>query len=131
MNEELFNEASRSNVLSKKLVDQLQESMSYSSISFINWTIEVLKLLKARIERGDKLTDEPQVLPMIFSPSVNLWRIISLITLQARYLQYPSERRRSTSPWSPVRAATTLSWQMMATRRPTAGSPASVNVSHW
>ena len=58
MNEELFNEASRSNVLSKKLVDQLQESMSYSSISFINWTIEVLKLLKARIERGDKLTDE-------------------------------------------------------------------------
>ena len=31
MNEELFNEASRSNVLSKKLVDQLQESMSYSS----------------------------------------------------------------------------------------------------
>ena len=58
MNEELLNEASRSNVLSKKLVDQLQESMSYSSISFINWTIEVLKLLKARIERGDKLTDE-------------------------------------------------------------------------
>ena len=58
MNEELFNEASRSNVLSKKLIDQLQESMSYSSISFINWTIEVLKLLKARIERGDKLTDE-------------------------------------------------------------------------
>ena len=58
MNEELFNEASRSNVLSKKLVEQLQESMSYSSISFINWTIEVLKLLKARIERGDKIKDE-------------------------------------------------------------------------
>ena len=58
MNEELFNEASRSNVLSKKLIDQLQESMSYSSISFVNWTIEVLKLLKARIERGDKITDE-------------------------------------------------------------------------
>lgn len=58
MNEELFNEASKSNVLSKKLIDQLQESMNYSSISFINWTIEVLKLLKARIERGDKITDE-------------------------------------------------------------------------
>ena len=58
MNEELFNEASKSNVLSKKLVDQLQESMDYSSISFINWTIEVLKLLKARIERGDKIKDE-------------------------------------------------------------------------
>ena len=58
MNEELFNEASKSNVLSKKLIDQLQESMNYSSISFISWTIEVLKLLKARIERGDKITDE-------------------------------------------------------------------------
>ena len=34
MNEELFNEAARSNVLSRKLIDQLQESMSYSSISF-------------------------------------------------------------------------------------------------
>ena len=40
MNEELFNEASKSNILSKQLVDQLQESMTYSSISFINWTIE-------------------------------------------------------------------------------------------
>ena len=58
MNEELFNEASKSNILSKQLVDQLQESMTYSSISFINWTIEVLKLLKARIERGDKIKNE-------------------------------------------------------------------------
>ena len=30
MNEELFNEASKSNILSKQLVDQLQESMTYS-----------------------------------------------------------------------------------------------------
>mgnify|MGYP003106917878 CR=1 FL=1 len=37
MNEELFNEAARSNVLSKKLIDQLQESMTYSSISFIRY----------------------------------------------------------------------------------------------
>ena len=58
MNEELFNEASRSNVLSKKLIDQLQESMSYSSISFINWTIEVLTLIKNRLKRGDRITDE-------------------------------------------------------------------------
>ena len=58
MNEELFNEATKSNVLTKKLIDQLLESMTYSSISFINWTIEVLKLLKARIERGDKIKDE-------------------------------------------------------------------------
>ena len=29
MNEELFNEAAKSNVLTKKLIDQLQESMKY------------------------------------------------------------------------------------------------------
>lgn len=58
MNEELFNEAAKSNVLSKKLIDQLQESMTYSSISFINWTIEVLTLIKNRLERGDRITDE-------------------------------------------------------------------------
>ena len=58
MNEELFNEAARSNVLSRKLIDQLQESMSYSSISFINWTIEVLTLIKNRLERGDRISDE-------------------------------------------------------------------------
>ena len=58
MNEELFNEAAKSNILSKKLIDQLQESMTYSSISFINWTIEVLTLIKNRLERGDRITDE-------------------------------------------------------------------------
>ena len=58
MNEELFNEAAKSNVLSKKLIDQLQESMSYSSISFINWAIEVLTLVRNRLERGDRITDE-------------------------------------------------------------------------
>ena len=30
MNEELFNEATKSNVLTKKLIDQLLESMTYS-----------------------------------------------------------------------------------------------------
>lgn len=58
MNEELYNEAVRSNVLSKRLIEQLLESMNYSSISFINWSIEVLSLIKTRLERGDKITDE-------------------------------------------------------------------------
>ena len=62
MNEELFNEATKSNVLTKKLIDQLLESMTYSSISFINWTIETL----------GKFT------PCILSSS--LWRRISLLT---------------------------------------------------
>ena len=58
MNQELYEEAVRSDVLSKKLIDQLLESMSYSSISFINWTVEVLSVIKTRLDRGDKITDE-------------------------------------------------------------------------
>ena len=58
MNRELYDEAIRSNILSRKLIEQLMESMNYSSISFINWTVEVLKIIKTRLERGDKITDE-------------------------------------------------------------------------
>ena len=72
MNEELFNEAAKSNVLTKKLIDQLQESMTYSSISFINWTIEVLTLIKNRLERGDRITDEVSGKVYTAKPSRNL-----------------------------------------------------------
>lgn len=58
MNQELYNEAVRSHILSKRLVNQLLEGMEYSSISFINWTIEVLSVIKTRLDRGDKITDE-------------------------------------------------------------------------
>ena len=58
MNKELYDEAIRSNILSRKLIEQLMESMNYSSISFINWTVEVLKIIRTRLERGDKITDE-------------------------------------------------------------------------
>ena len=51
MNHELYEEAIHSDVLSEKLISQLLESMEYSSISFINWSIEVLKLILVRIER--------------------------------------------------------------------------------
>lgn len=57
MRNQLFEEAKRSDTLSKELISNLLESMEYSSISFINWTIDVLKILKTRIERGDKITD--------------------------------------------------------------------------
>ena len=72
MNEELFNEATKSNVLTKKLIDQLLESMTYSSISFINWTIETLSLIKARLQRGDRITDEVSrgSLHLVFFPAV-------------------------------------------------------------
>ena len=58
MNQELYNEAVRSNILSRRLIEQLLESMNYSSISFINWTVEILKVIRTRLERGDKITDE-------------------------------------------------------------------------
>ena len=49
MNRELYDEAIRSNILSRKLIEQLMESMNYSSISFINWTVEGTKdLFKTR-----------------------------------------------------------------------------------
>lgn len=40
MNHELYEEAIHSDVLSEKLISQLLESMEYSSISFINWSID-------------------------------------------------------------------------------------------
>lgn len=58
MNQELYNEAVRSNILSRQLIEHLLESMQYSSISFINWTVDVLKIIKTRLDRGDKITDE-------------------------------------------------------------------------
>ena len=76
MNEELFNEATKSNVLTKKLIDQLLESMTYSSISFINWTIETLSLIKARLQRGDRITDEVSGEVYTFILSSSLWRRI-------------------------------------------------------
>ncbi len=58
MNQELYNEAVQSGILSKNLISTLLECMEYSSISFINWSIEVLGIIKTRLDRGDKITDE-------------------------------------------------------------------------
>ncbi len=58
MNQELYNEAVRSGLLSRKLIETLLETMEYNSISFINWSIDVLKIIKTRLDRGDRITDE-------------------------------------------------------------------------
>lgn len=124
MNEELFNEASKSNILSKQLVDQLQESMTYSSISFINWTIEVLKLLKARIERGDKIKNETTgVIYDLYTFRQFVENNFSTyITGQVFNTSIRSQKIYFTLEACP--AATTSSWQTPATKKPTAGSPA-------
>lgn len=54
----LFQTAKNSDVLTKELMGYLLESMDYTSISFINTAVELLQLLKIRIDRGDRITDE-------------------------------------------------------------------------
>ena len=124
MNEELFNEAARSNVLSKKLIDQLQESMTYSSISFINWTIEVLTLIKNRLERGDRISDEV---------SGEVYTIHSFQKfVKANFSSYITSQvfKEISNPekiYLPhVRTATVFLWQIPMTIRLTPGFPASV-----
>lgn len=58
MDNKLFRQAKYDDVLSKEVVSFLLETMEYSSISFINDAIAILRVLKIRIERGDKITDE-------------------------------------------------------------------------
>lgn len=57
MDNALFEQAKNEDVLSKELISFLLETMDYNSISFINDAIDILKVLKIRIERGDKITD--------------------------------------------------------------------------
>ena len=57
MNHELYEEAIHSDVLSEKLISQLLESMEYSSISFINWSIDVFVLnaaIKSKMKSVEK-----------------------------------------------------------------------------
>lgn len=58
MNQELYNEATQSNVLSRQLISTLLECMEYNSISFINWSVDVLRIIRTRLDRGDRITDE-------------------------------------------------------------------------
>ncbi len=57
MREHLLKEAKQSEILSKELISNLLESMDYSSISFLNWAVEVLDVIRIRIKRGDKIQD--------------------------------------------------------------------------
>lgn len=57
INKALYEEATHSSTLSKELISTLLETMDYASISFISWAVDILKVLKIRIDRGDKITD--------------------------------------------------------------------------
>ena len=86
MNKELYDEAVRSNVLSKALISTLLESMNYSSISFINWTVEVLKVIRTRLERGDKIIDEVSGITYDLNSFHKLYKIIYVFLTIFLYL---------------------------------------------
>ncbi len=81
----------------KKLIDQLLESMTYSSISFINWTIETLSLIKARLQRGDRITDEVSgEVYTLYSFQQFVEKNFFYLYKQARYLKRLLSRRKFT-----------------------------------
>lgn len=57
MNNILLEQAKHDDVLSKELISYLLETMDYNSLGFLNDAIEILSVLRIRIDRGDKITD--------------------------------------------------------------------------
>ena len=53
----IYEDATKSDVLSKELISALLETQDYNNYHFINWAIKTLSIIKIRIERGDKITD--------------------------------------------------------------------------
>ena len=103
MNRELYDEAIRSNILSRKLIEQLMESMNYSSISFINWTVEVLKIIKTRLERGDKITDEVSGITYDMKSFRKFCRAPTFLPiLQVRSLMLLIRQRKYIFLWKPA-----------------------------
>ena len=126
MNHELYEEAIHSDVLSEKLISQLLESMEYSSISFINWSIEVLKLIRVRIERGDKIKDEVSgeiYTKKSFHAFVKK-HFSSYIVLKARYLQTRLKRKKFIFHSNHVKTVNTIwLWQNLPKRKSMNGFP--------
>lgn len=58
MDQKLYDEALHSEKLSGWMMNSLKEGLEYSSISFINDTIAVLKAIRKRLERGDHIVLE-------------------------------------------------------------------------
>lgn len=56
--DELYSKVKETPILTRAIIDNLMESLDYNSMSFINQTVEVLKMFKTRIVRGDQITDE-------------------------------------------------------------------------
>ena len=132
MNKELYDEAIRSNILSRKLIEQLMESMNYSSISFINWTVEVLKIIKTRLERGDKITDEVSGITYDIKSFRNFVSTNFSPILQVRSLMLLIRQRKYIFLWKPPKTdmPTIWLWQIHQRTKHISGFPVSANAFH-
>ncbi len=124
MKNQLFEEAKRSDILSKALINNLLESMEYSSISFINWTIDVLKILRTRIDRGDKIKDEVSKITYDKKSFQAFVKKNFSSYIYSQVFADPKRQRKYILTWNPVKAATIWSWHTPPMRRHTNGSPA-------
>ena len=106
MNQELYNEATRSNILSKNLICALLESMEYSSISFINWTIEVLRVIKTRLDRGDKITDEVSGITYTARTFRTFVKENFSSYIESQVFADPKKQKKFIFLWKPARMAT-------------------------
>ena len=132
MNKELYDEAIRSNILSRKLIEQLMESMNYSSISFINWTVEVLKIIKTRLERGDKITDEVSGITYDIKSFRNFVSTNFSSYIQVRSLMLLIRQRKYIFLWKPPKTdmPTIWLWQIHQRTKHISGFPVSANAFH-
>jgi hypothetical protein len=54
---EFYEEVTTSDTLSKELIATLLDTLEYGHLSFVNWSVDILSIIKTRIDRGDKITD--------------------------------------------------------------------------
>ena len=132
MNKELYDEAIRSNILSRKLIEQLMESMNYSSISFINWTVEVLKIIKTRLERGDKITDEVSGITYDIKSFRNFVSTNFSSYITSQVFDAPDKAEKYIFLWKPPKTdmPTIWLWQIHQRTKHISGFPVSANAFH-
>ena len=132
MNKELYDEAIRSGILSRKLIEQLMESMNYSSISFINWTVEVLKIIRTRLERGDKITDEVSGITYDIKSFRNFVSTNFSSYITSQVFDAPERQRKYIFLWKPPKTdmPTIWLWQVHQRIKHISGFPVSANAFH-
>ena len=132
MNKELYDEAIRSNILSRKLIEQLMESMNYSSISFINWTVEVLKIIRTRLERGDKITDEVSGITYDIKSFRNFVSTNFSSYITSQVFDAPDKAEKVYFLWKPPKTdmPTIWLWQIHQRTKHISGFPVSANAFH-